>query len=728
MFEKEADFQDDDAGLKDENAPESVGDNEPSTATPQETESIEARTPEKSAETAEHGSTSPQKPSSGVIELSCQVCNCSFTNYHEHMNSEAHKAKINHSNSKIDAEANAEAGKVSPKSSPASQTLKRCGDQDSAPSPKRIKSQTNNPTVEKFRCDICSLTILRKQDYDHHMSGKKHLINASKAQGKSYCEICKLFFNSLTDLNDHTESQLHKKNIADKKQEKRSFDCDICNVSSLGEKQYEQHLSSKRHKRSLERPAAGAGSSADTVKAKPVNGSIEPKVNVSQKKWLYVCNACNFVCNFDQQFSAHMILAEHKAAVTDMKRKGLMHDKDATKPTANNSQTARKFISSNVAGGPRTTAAGGAGIKPVATKVTAKPSTSGPVASNVAGLKTNAAAPAKQGQMKNNALQANRKAPVGGPKKNLPMNKANAPLNKPPLNAVGNRPNPRFVGKQGEHPPNKFMSNPPPLKLGFQKMPFDAVGKFGPSYGGNSQEQNAGGNFGSFRPGGNYGGDMRNDNINHISNVREDFRGDARADFRGSAQNDYREIRDIRSIDLGGDSRGETAYRSSFYREIPSDSGRDARDYRGTFRADVPIDVRSDMRSVGGDMRSMVRSDMRSEAGADTRGYGNTDMRGDLRNDSRGDYTRDRNTLSNYGASAGYGQSYRGGGDDYRSDSYGRGVQSSGSGTPAGNYSAAGAMTSGRYESFMDRPSAAFSSQYAGASRGYMGDLPLNGR
>ena len=67
------------------------------------------------------------------------------------------------------------------------------------------------------------------------------------------------------------------------------------------------------------------------------------------------------------------------------------------------------------------------------------------------------------------------------------------------------------------------------------------------------------------------------------------------------------------------------------------------------------------------------------------------------------------------------------GSEDYRSDNYGRGAQSSVS-AASGNYSS-GMMSSGRYN-YMDRNTSAYSNQYPASSRGmgYMGNVSLNGR
>lgn len=719
VFEQESEMKEEasDAGAGEANAAECVSAIDSGAVPSDQNETSEVSVEEEKPADAVEGSVSPKKTTSEDIELRCQVCNCSFTNYHEHMNSEAHKAKISHSNPKTDPPTNSEAIKGSPKPNPATQALKRSSEQDGAPSPKRMKGQLNNAPIEKFHCETCKLTILRKQDFEHHMSGKRHLINASKAQGKSYCEVCKLFFNAVSDYNDHTDSQLHKTNVAEKKQDKRSFECDLCKATLIGEKQYEQHLSSKRHKRSLETPSAGAGTSAPT-QPKAVNGGADPKVVKPQKKMLYMCNACNFTCNQDQQFSAHMNLAEHKASVADMKRKGLLFEKPAF-------ANARKFVGNNATPAAQGNTVGG-NKKPDFFKANVKAGASGPAVNNTVAKNLPSLVP-KQGPAKINTMPNNRKPVVGGPNKNTNVMKPNAPPIKPLVNIPSNRPNPRFVGKQVDGPPQKFMPNPAPMTLGFQKMPYDAPGNFGPSF-----ESNASSSFGSYRPIGSFAGDGRSDNVSQGANVRDNFRGD----FRGNVRDDYRgEIRDIRNVELGGgDNRGDNTFRSGFYREISTDVGRDSRDYRGSFRGDGPLDVRSDLRPVQGadargDVRAMGRNDMRTEAVPDVRSYGNSDIR-DLRNDSRSDFMRDRSSLSSYANTAGYGQSYRGSGvDDFRQDNYSnyRAAQSSASGVSAGNYSG---MAGNRYDSYMDRTSAGYSNpnQYPASSRGYMSDLPLNGR
>ncbi|KAK3925828.1 Zinc finger protein 346 [Frankliniella fusca] len=728
------------------------------------TPSVGSSSPLKTAAAPKMGQT-PLK-NSEVIELNCKVCNCSFTNYQEHMNSEAHKSKISHSSPKTD-------GSNSDKTPTPIQAQKRAGDQalDSTPSAKRMKNQnqTAQNASDKFRCDVCNASMAKQQDYDLHMNGKRHLLNVTRAQGKAYCDICKLFFNTVTDLNDHTDSQLHKTNVANRKTDKEPFDCKVCNITVQGKRQYEQHLSSKRHKRSLANPtaakkptAAPPSAAAATTAAPPatagaasatVNGKSESNTAESQKKWLYICNACNYGCNQDQQFSSHMNLADHKAAVIDMKKKGLVKDQVASKPTpvkapapkpapANNAtQNVRKFPHNNAAVGPRNFAGPqGAGNRPQ--NFANKPGPNqGPVTKvtyNVvpgnmsAGGQTGV--PPKQGPVKRDGPQANRKGPLGGPggpavgapvgpNKPTPLNKP-IMINKPPMTG---RPNPRFGGP-GENQQNKFTPSAQPLKLAFQKMPFEGPGNFGShAFGNVGDANNAGGNFGNYGPRqtGNFGANLRNDNINQTSDVRGDFRGNMRDDYRS----DIRDLRDLRNIEMGMDNRGDSNFRSGYYRDMPVDSARDNRSDYSNFRGgDMSIDVRSDMRSglaadARGDMRGITRNDL----GADIRSY-NSDMR-DMRTDSRNDFMRDRNT--NYGGVSSFGQQNYRGNDDYRSDNYSRGSQLSSQASSGGGYSS-GMMSSSRYDSsFLDRNSSSvYNNQYAGQSRGmgFMGDMTLNGR
>ncbi|XP_026291117.1 uncharacterized protein LOC127748586 isoform X1 [Frankliniella occidentalis] len=796
VFEKEGDIQGEVGAAVDSSTHSALVDESESTAVPSENEvslqdetklleettsNSEDKQSDAVASAPSEGSTSPAKKEvaspvktagtpfkakvdSGVIELNCKVCNCSFTNYQEHMNSEAHKSKISHSNSKTD-------GSNNDKSSTANQAQKRAGDQalDSTPSAKRMKNQTGQNSSDKFRCDVCNASMAKQQDYDLHMNGKRHLMNVTKAQGKAYCDICKLFFNTVTDLNDHTDSQLHKTNVANRKTDKEPFECKVCNITIVGKRQYEQHLTSKRHKRSLSNPTTvkkvattpATGTAAATSTAATLNGKQDSTPAESQKKWLYSCNACNFGCNQDQQFSSHMNLADHKAAVIDMKKKGLVKEQGASKPApakapvnkpgpaTNATQNVRKFPHNNAVGGPRNFGHQGVGNRPL--NFANKPVfNQGPVTKvtyNVVPGNMNAPGPTvippKQGPMKKDVLQANRKGPLGGPsgvgaaagpKKPMPLNKPNMPVNKPPMSG---RPNPRF-GVQGDNQQNKFAPNAQPLKLGFQKMPFEGPGNFGShafaNVGDVNNASNAVGNFGNYgqRSAGNFGGNMRNDNLNQTSDLRGDFRGNMRDDYRS----DIRDLRDIRNIDMGMDNRGDSNFRSGYYREMPADTVRENRNDYSNFRGgDVSMDTRSDIRSgLAVDTRGDVRSLTRNDLGADIRSY-NSDMR-DLRTDSRNDYMRDRNTVSNYGAASSFGQQNFRGNDDYRSDNYSRGGQGGQGGqlssqtASTGNYSS-GMMSSGRYDSsFMDRNSSVYNNQYAGQSRGmgYMGDMTLNGR
>ncbi|KAJ1528337.1 hypothetical protein ONE63_006757 [Megalurothrips usitatus] len=674
---------------------------------------------------------SPRKAGAEAVELDCKVCNCSFTNYQEHMNSDAHKAKISHSSPKTEAQGNTDK---------TGQAQKRSGDQEAAaPSPKRMKNQNQNAqnaSTEKFHCEVCKLTMGKQQDYDHHMSGKRHLLNVTRAQGKAYCDICKLFFNSVTDLNDHTDSQLHKNNVAERKQDKQPFECEVCKITSYGQKQHDQHLTSKRHKKALERPAGTATTA--------VNGKVEPKPDQAGKKWLYLCNACNFGCNQDQEFSGHMILAEHKAAVIDMRKKGLVLEKGganknaaaakpaAAKPLANRPmgqkplmgvnapQNQRKFQGNNVAGGPRNfNAPGGAANN--------APKAGGPVSKVTYNIVSGPNATKNVPAPGPKPLPLKKAGPQGGMRKNMPPINPNMPVNNPPLSG---RPNPRFPAQlNNDVQMNKFVPNAQAMKMGQQKMPFnEPVVNFGSANFGSSDLNNAGGNFGNYggRPMGNFGANMRNDNVP----VADNFRGSMRDDYRSDVR-DIRDLRDIRSIDLGGDNR-DAGFRSGFYREAGlGDAIRDVRgDYGNNFRSEANLDGRSDMRSgmgadARGDMRSaMTRNDMPRDV-ADMRSYGNTDMR-DIRSDTRNDF-RDRSTMSGFGGSAAYSQQVYRGNDDYRSDNYGRSAQSGVQATSTGNYS--GGMAGGRYD-YVDRSSSAYNNQYGGASRGigYMGDMALNGR
>lgn len=678
---------------------------------------------EKSSESA----LSPKK-ADGTIELNCQVCNCSFTNYHEHMNSDGHKSKM--TPNKMEGQANAAAG----------QAQKRNSENEGGPAAKRMKNQPNaqNTSTEKFNCDVCKLTLTKQQDYECHMNGKRHLMNVNKAQGKSYCEICKLFFNSVTDLNDHTESQLHKNTVADKKQDKQTFECSVCKVTSIGQRQHEQHLSSKRHKKSLEQPAGNAkDNSAPKAVPSAVNGKAEsaPAAAPGLKKWIYFCGACRYGCNQDQLFSSHMNLAEHKAAVTEMRKKGLVQDKESAKsaaakaakpagakPTASNiaNQNARKVPQNSSAAAQRGNAgAPGAANKP---NFIRNANASGPVTKvtyNIVpgpNMNANAAAAGKSAPVKKGPVVG--QVGPGGPKKNVAMNmnKPNMAANKAPM---GGRPNPRFAGQQGESQGNKFNQ---PMKMAPQ-----AGGNFGPAYGGPMEGNNVGGNYGNYaaRPAGNYGGAMRN-NMGPTPDMRNDFRGNMREDYRGDLR-DIRDIRDIRNVDLGVDNRGDGNFRSGFYRDVSGEAGRETRtDYGNSFRGnDMNMDARADIRSsVGSDMRGMARNDMVRELGADLRGY-NNDIR-DIRSDARNDY---RGSAAGYGGSGGFPQQNYRSNEDFRSDAYGRGVQASGQSTASGSYSS-GIMASGRYDSYMDRNSSGYSNQYASSSRGigYIGDMALNGR
>ena len=88
--------------------------------------------------------------------------------------------------------------------------------------------------------------------FDNDISYNKHTVqNQSNNMYKFHCEICNFKSNNKNHYNEHLQTKKHGSNtiyIKTGKKEYKSYNCDICSFKSKNKYHYQEHLQTKKHK------------------------------------------------------------------------------------------------------------------------------------------------------------------------------------------------------------------------------------------------------------------------------------------------------------------------------------------------------------------------------------------------------------------------------------------------------------------------------------------------
>ena len=147
--------------------------------------------------------------------------------------------------------------------------------------------------VEGADCDVCKIFV-KKIHVQYHYEGVRHAKNVKRATGpppeKKDCSICNISLIGEAQYNAHLEGKKHKKKMEspNKSESQSKFQCDLCNVEIMGEEQYNKHLEGKKHKKKLETP------------------------NKSENQTKFQCELCNVEILGEDQYNKHLEGKKHK--------------------------------------------------------------------------------------------------------------------------------------------------------------------------------------------------------------------------------------------------------------------------------------------------------------------------------------------------------------------------------------------------------------------------------
>ena len=150
--------------------------------------------------------------------------------------------------------------------------------------------------VEGADCDVCKIFV-KKIHVQYHYEGVRHAKNVKRATGpppeKKDCSICNITLIGEAQYNAHLEGKKHKKKMEspNKSENQSKFQCELCNVEIMGEEQYNKHLEGKKHKKKLETP------------------------NKSENQTKFLCELCNVEILGEDQYNKHLEGKKHKKKV-----------------------------------------------------------------------------------------------------------------------------------------------------------------------------------------------------------------------------------------------------------------------------------------------------------------------------------------------------------------------------------------------------------------------------
>ncbi|KAL2337578.1 hypothetical protein Fmac_012024 [Flemingia macrophylla] len=130
--------------------------------------------------------------------------------------------------------------------------------------------KTGCPTQTVYKtCELCDVKCLSKEDYHSHISGKKHLLRLTKTNTSP--ELCDVEYPSrssgpaisselgvpVTAINGHLRRQIpaskvpaskkHLSKLTKPKSELSYIKCELCDVKTVSEVFYQQHITGRKH-------------------------------------------------------------------------------------------------------------------------------------------------------------------------------------------------------------------------------------------------------------------------------------------------------------------------------------------------------------------------------------------------------------------------------------------------------------------------------------------------
>ena len=187
--------------------------------------------------------------------------------------------------------------------------------------------------VEGADCDVCKIFV-KKIHVQYHYEGVRHAKNVKRATGppqeKKDCTICNITLIGEAEYNTHLEGKKHKKKVEsqNKSENQSKFQCELCNVEMVGEEQYNAHLEGKKHKKKVESPNKSENQSkfqcelcnVEIMGEEQYNKHLEGKKhkkkletpNKSENQTKFQCELCNVEILGEDQYNKHLEGKKHK--------------------------------------------------------------------------------------------------------------------------------------------------------------------------------------------------------------------------------------------------------------------------------------------------------------------------------------------------------------------------------------------------------------------------------
>jgi len=134
-----------------------------------------------------------------------------------------------------------------------------------------------------LHCHECEYKAKNVRDLENHNESEQH------KKKLIYCKVCSLQCRSEYDYNNHISSQKHCKKEEDLKRdtdsEKKARYCEVCEIQCRNAKEYEHHLDTTKHKK---------------------NAGLIEKVKV------YKCSKCDYQTTIKCNYEKHIVNKKHQ--------------------------------------------------------------------------------------------------------------------------------------------------------------------------------------------------------------------------------------------------------------------------------------------------------------------------------------------------------------------------------------------------------------------------------